>query len=319
MLFRSALAAILLCAVNVVAHAQSAAGYAGGSMISQVTPNCVVYSTAGGTSDALTVPLLTNPALPCLPKQTLLSLTLTATNTTTTPTLASYGYAAETIVQASGSAVTVGQLVSGSVVLLMNDGTHWRLVAGGGGGGGGTTSITATAPIVVTPSPITGTGVVSVNHATSSTVGVVEPDDTSLVVDGSGILSVEPCGSTTLARTDCIETFTAAQTFGENYGSQSVQSGTTYNMAESDCGTSIKFTSASAVTLTTLATATVPCVVEIEQAGAGQVTVSPGSGASQDSAHSYSKTYGQWAIIWIKVDANVGGSAAHYVISGDGA
>ncbi len=45
------------------------------------------------------------------------------------------------------------------------------------GGGGGSVSITATAPIIVTPSPITGTGVVSCRTATGSVSGCLSATD----------------------------------------------------------------------------------------------------------------------------------------------
>jgi len=51
-------------------------------------------------------------------------------------------------------------------------------------------------------------------------------------------------------------------------------------------------------------------------------TITPaanGSGATKDSAHSFTKTFGQWAIIGLFVDTNSGGSSAHIVITGDGA
>lgn len=45
----------------------------------------------------------------------------------------------------------------------------WLVIGGGGGGGSGTvTSITATTPIVVTPSPITNTGVISLDPTSKS-------------------------------------------------------------------------------------------------------------------------------------------------------
>lgn len=153
------------------AKAQLGAGYIGGNFEAKMTANCIVYSVAGGTSDAITIPQLVNPLTPCLPRQTLLGLTLTATNTTTTPTLTPLLGPTQTIIQANGSAVTVGQLVSGTMVLLGNDGTHWRLLSGATGGGG-SVSITATSPIVVTPSPITGTGVVSISPVCGDSTGL---------------------------------------------------------------------------------------------------------------------------------------------------
>lgn len=86
------------------------------------TENCVVSAIAGGTGDAITVPLL-----PCTPTSNLLVLTLTGTNTTTSPTLQVLGtpLPAATILQSTGAPVQVGQLQSGSKVLLTFNGTNW--------------------------------------------------------------------------------------------------------------------------------------------------------------------------------------------------
>lgn len=97
------------------------------------------------------------------------------------------------------------------------------------------------------------------------------------------------------------------------------QSGTTYTLAATDCGTLIRFSSGSAITLTTLNSLPVGCSVAIEQAGAAQITLANGSGATSHSAHSYTKTFGQYAILGLTVDTNAGGTAANIIISGDGA
>ncbi len=102
-------------------------------------------------------------------------------------------------------------------------------------------------------------------------------------------------------------------------GAVTTQSGTNYTLAASDCGTTIVFTNASAVTVTTLNGLPVGCAIAIEQAGAGQVTIGAGSGATQHSSHGYTMTYGQYAILGLFVDTNVGGAAADIIITGDGA
>ena len=97
------------------------------------------------------------------------------------------------------------------------------------------------------------------------------------------------------------------------------QSGTTYTLAATDCGKTVIFTSGSSITLTTLNSLPVGCSIAVEQAGVGQITVSAGSGATQHSAHSYTKTFGQYAILGLFVDTNSGGSSADLIITGDGA
>lgn len=90
---------------------------------------CISTAEAGGTGDQITIPLQ-----PCQPTTSLLLLYLTASNTTTTPTLQEIAVPvlpAETIVNADGSALGIGELRNNLVVLLSNDGTKWRIVAGG--------------------------------------------------------------------------------------------------------------------------------------------------------------------------------------------
>lgn len=108
-------------------------------------------------------------------------------------------------------------------------------------------------------------------------------------------------------------------TFGTVLTSINTQSGTTYTLAASDCGKTILFTNAAAVTVTTLNSIGAGCYINIEQGGAGQVTIAAGSGATQHSAHSYTKTSAQYALIGLFVDTNAGGSAADFIIYGDGA
>ena len=102
-------------------------------------------------------------------------------------------------------------------------------------------------------------------------------------------------------------------------GGVSTQSGATYTLAATDCGTTIRFTSGSAVTLTLPASLVAGCALAVLQAGTGQVSLVVGSGAGLVSRQNYSKTAGQWALIGLTIDTNVGGSAAHYVLTGDGA
>lgn len=118
---------------------------------------------------------------------------------------------------------------------------------------------------------------------------------------------------------DGSNTWSGTQTFGSVVGTVATHSGTTYTLAAADCGTTILFTSASPTVLTTLNSLPVGCAIAIEQGGGGQISVSAGSGATQHSAHGFTKTYAQYAILGLFVDANAGGSAADFIITGDGA
>ena len=114
-------------------------------------------------------------------------------------------------------------------------------------------------------------------------------------------------------------TWSGTQTFGPVVGSVSTRSGTTYTLAANDCGTTILFSGSTSVTLTTLNSLPAGCAIAIEQAGAGQIVIAAGAGATQHSAHGYTRTYGQYAILGLFVDSNAGGSAANFIITGDGA
>jgi hypothetical protein len=145
-----------------------------------------------------------------------------------------------------------------------------------------------------------------------------------LLTSGGGGSNPETWTSTgasghTLPFLDGNNTWSGTQTFGPVIGAVSTQSGASYTLAASDCGTTILFTNASAITVTTLSGLPVGCAIAIEQGGAGQVTMTAGAGATQHSAHNFTKTYSQYAILGIFVDTNVGGSAADIIITGDGA
>jgi hypothetical protein len=92
---------------------------------------------------------------------------------------------------------------------------------------------------------------------------------------------------------------------------------TSYTLPSTDCGTTLRFTSGSAITVTTLNSLVIGCAVEIVQEGAGQISIADGSSATHENAHSQTKTYGQFSRISLKVVANSGGSAAVFNIGGD--
>lgn len=130
-------------------------------------------------------------------------------------------------------------------------------------------------------------------------------------VDGTGIT----CG--TEAPTGTAQSWTAEQTFAAVKGTARTVSGTTDTILSSDCGKTIVFTSGSAITLTTLASivsGTETCSIAVNQAGAGQVTVSNGGGATQVSYSGCTKTAGQYATLSLFIQPN---SASQYQIGGE--
>jgi hypothetical protein len=153
--------------------------------------------------------------------------------------------------------------------------------------------------------------------ATSGSVG-------SLLTSGGGGSNPQtwtPTGTSghALPFLDGSNAWSGTQTFGSVVGSISAQSGTAYTLAASDCGTTIVFSNSALVTVTTLNSLPAGCAIAIEQGGLGQVVIAAGAGASQHSAHGFTRTYSQYAILGLFVDGNAGGSAASVIITGDGA
>ncbi len=144
--------------------------------------------------------------------------------------------------------------------------------------------------------------------------------NTTFTVTGT-TASTLPAGTHTLAGLDVTQTWSGTQTFGTVLGTVTTQSGTTYTLTSSDCGTMVRGSNASAITFTIPATLPIGCNIAIEQALAGQISVngSAVTPATLQSAHSYTKTFGQWAIIGITIETNSGGSSAVAVLTGDGA
>lgn len=95
------------------------------------------------------------------------------------------------------------------------------------------------------------------------------------------------------------------------------QTGTTYTLAASDTGKVVTLSNASAITLTLPNSLPAGFVCTVVQKGAGQVTFSAAAGATLNNAHTQTKTFGQYAICTLYVDANSGGSSAIYYLAGD--
>ncbi len=91
---------------------------------------CVTNAVAGGTADAITVPLL-----PCGLATNILILTITANNTTTTPTLQMAGFPAQRIYTNTLQNPGIGDFGSaGSVLMLASTGSSWLIINGNVGG-----------------------------------------------------------------------------------------------------------------------------------------------------------------------------------------
>jgi hypothetical protein len=102
-------------------------------------------------------------------------------------------------------------------------------------------------------------------------------------------------------------------------GDLNAQTGTTYTLTAADTGKVVECTNAAAITLTLPATAAVGFCCTVVQGGAGQVTLTPASGATLRNRQTHTRTAGQWAGVTLYVRTNAGGSAAEYVMLGDSA
>lgn len=93
-----------------------------GLALAQVPPanQCLATALAGGTGDAITLPLL-----PCTATTTLVVVKLTATNLAPAPTMQVVGQAALPVVREDGGQVQAGELVAGSSILFTTSGAAW--------------------------------------------------------------------------------------------------------------------------------------------------------------------------------------------------
>jgi hypothetical protein len=120
--------------------------------------------------------------------------------------------------------------------------------------------------------------------------------------------------------TNVAQSFSAQQTFASTLGTQNNQStGSSYTLLSSDCGKTVYVTSASLFTITLPNNFSVPCTVQLEQGGAGQVATVAASGATGPSnPRNFTKTFGQYSVVTVFVDTN-SGTNGHWILTGDGA
>ena len=188
---------------------------------------------------------------------------------------------------------------------------------------GNTGTLTATSPDTITYNGTTTGAGGSISLAANTFY--------NLSTDGAGHVYVTGSGGTG-ASLSGNNSWTGTQTFTGGIGGYKVNvgtlSGTTCTLTSTgnagcsaitngvgDCGTFIKFTSATAVTVTIPTGLAVGCQIAIEQGGAGKVSVngSAVTAATLHGAHSYTGTSAQYAVIGVTMDAS--GVA---VLTGDG-
>jgi len=96
-----------------------------------------------------------------------------------------------------------------------------------------------------------------------------------------------------------------------------LQTGTTYTLQASDDGGVVDIANAAAITVTLPQGLSVGFSCMVVQSGAGQITFVGSGGAILRQRSSQTKTAGQWAGVTLEIRANVGGTAAEYVLIGD--
>lgn len=116
---------------------------------------------------------------------------------------------------------------------------------------------------------------------------------------------------------DVIYSYTGSSWFSSAVVNFSTQSGTTYTLDGSELRKTLMFTNAGAITLTLPNSLYTSFNFRVIQAGTGQITFTPASGAFRRNRQSHTKTAGQYAVCDVQIIANAGGSAAEYLLSGD--
>lgn len=178
----------------------------------------------------------------------------------------------------------------------------------------GTTTITPNAADQIC---VAGASCLSAGVATT----IVAGQGVLITSPTSGRLEVQLIGSTVTLTAD--QTWTGTNTFGAVKAKTTTQSGTTYTFTANDCGTVVIFTSSSAVTATIPASIVpgsgIVCNIVAYQAGTGQVSVNGAAvtAATLVSAHSYTKTFGQYSMLGMSLSTI--SSVATAIVSGDGA
>lgn len=162
-------------------------------------------------------------------------------------------------------------------------------------------------------------GTVALGNATSGTVTL------GTVTGALGSVTASlPANTGTIAELNLAQTWTAAQTFGAVLGAENDQAGTTYTVAATDCGKTIRATNGSAITITIPASiapaAGTTCVFAVIQGGAGQVSLngSAVSAATLVSAHSYTKTFNAVGAT-VAIELTTISATATATLTGDGA
>lgn len=176
-----------------------------------------------------------------------------------------------------------------------------------GQSGGGTLAETITGCTLTQGGLLTCPAATAAASALTGTTIAANVVNSSLVTGANGPIGF-PSQATTYAN---------LQTFAEFLTPPKPQAGA-YTLLASDCGGTIEDSSATPVNITTLSTMLLGCHVYIHQLGAGGLTIVDGSGATHSSPYGYTGTYGQAALLDLYVDTNTSGSAANYVIRGDG-
>jgi hypothetical protein len=119
----------------------------------------------------------------------------------------------------------------------------------------------------------------------------------------------------TVARLDRDNDFAQNKVLGYRYGQKDI-SATSYLLTAADSGYLLRFTAATAVTVTLPNNLPAQWSADILQAGAGQITFTAASGATLGEPDNHFHTAKQGAQVSLSVTVNSSGIAAAYILGG---
>lgn len=147
----------------------------------------------------------------------------------------------------------------------------------------------------------------------ANVVGIACAD---LIDSGTACLADTGTSGHTVPFLDGINIWSGDNAFATVRGTVRSVSGTTDTLSSADCGGTVVYTSASAVTVETFTNAapTYSCSIAIYQKGIGAVSIANGVSATSVSSHACTKTFGQYAILGLFVQP---GAPSEWNIGGD--
>lgn len=154
-----------------------------------------------------------------------------------------------------------------------------------------------------------------------SVTGIVSAASFSIPNLSTGIVSASTLNSTGTLKVDGASTLTGAVTFNSTVAGFATlfnnQVGTSYTFVSADCGKTVTFTNAAAVSAMLPNNIGLGFTCEVVQLGAGQVSFFVNSGAALQNRSSQTKLAGQYGAGRLSVVSVGAGTSATYNLAGD--